>query len=331
MFENLSFGFYPQAFVNQWRKEQLSTLFASFVDNTYENIIETCRNFYDENMIEAYSLSKKKLPAVTFSGTFSPSRKSQNIESYTGLIVLDIDNLKKEELPQIKTALSSDKYVIAVWTSPSGAGLKFLIHSSVGQEMHKNVFRTAAHYYQATYNIVVDVSGSDVSRLCFVSHDKHMKFGANAIDFAEALWEKVVINEGKSVTPYLPQKKVRGIVSNSNIQKDKKTLKKIYHFLNKRNLSITDSYENWIKVAFAISSSFSYDVARKHFLEFCRLDHEKHDELLSEKLIASCYKEGVVKSSFSTIVFLAKQKGYDPNFNIEKRKGLSGLVDNSKK
>ncbi len=90
-------------------------------------------------------------------------------------------------------------------------------------------------------------------------------------------------------------------------------LNSIYKKLKKRNLSITDTYENWIKVAYAIASNLHPEIGRKIFLQLCELDGINHDATRSEKLIFDAYQKHKGRVGFGTIIYLAKQKGIELN------------------
>lgn len=88
------------------------------------------------------------------------------------------------------------------------------------------------------------------------------------------------------------------------------TIERIFKYLSKRHLSITETYENWVQVAFAVASSFHPTYGRKIFIRLCELDGVRHDETASEKLLYDAYVKNENKVNFNTIIFLAKQKGY---------------------
>lgn len=113
---------------------------------------------------------KKKLPAVTWSGTFS-QRKAEKIKEYSGLICIDIDKLESEELYRRRMELRSDPYTFVMFISPSGKGLKVIVPVKGGVEKQLVNFLGLQQYYNDTYKIQIDQSGKDVSRLCFLSHD----------------------------------------------------------------------------------------------------------------------------------------------------------------
>ena len=87
-------------------------------------------------------------------------------------------------------------------------------------------------------------------------------------------------------------------------------MQQILKFLKNRGHSITYDYQHWLNVAFALSSTFPYVTARRYFLELCRLDGSKHNELESQQKFAVCYKQNLDRFSFGTIRYYAGEYGY---------------------
>ena len=74
------------------------------------------------------NLLKQSLPAICFSGKFT-KRNDKALKEHSGLICLDFDGYNSnKDLLQEKEKLSKDKYVYAVFISPSGNGLKVLVN-----------------------------------------------------------------------------------------------------------------------------------------------------------------------------------------------------------
>ena len=81
---------------------------------------------------------KKLLPAICFSGTFK-KRLDSALEEHSGLICLDFDGYaKQKELLQDKETMSKNKYVFAIFISPSGNGLKVLVKIPSDSNNHTN-------------------------------------------------------------------------------------------------------------------------------------------------------------------------------------------------
>jgi hypothetical protein len=310
--ENIKVGYYSKPFDSGYKEVSLNAILKSFGNGHFQSVVDPARQLYRDNKYEEYTLYKNKLPAITFSGLFNPKRTMANIYQYSSLVILDIDKAG-DNLSVFKNQLSADPYVIAVWLSPSGDGLKFIVASDASKEKHKDVYTAAAQYFRAKYDMDIDRSGSDVSRLCFVSFDPDIRINSQYV-----LFNDYCIEEDKKSEIGQKTKKKEYLNINSGISNEalsKQTFKKIFHYLSKRNISITDTYENWVRVAFAIRNTFSYSLGYEYFLELCRLDGGNHDESASEYLINSCYNKGTTQSSFATIIYLCTQKGFDVDFN----------------
>jgi hypothetical protein len=307
-------------FQNMTAKTGISILLFDELKNiktgTYKNLILKCRAALANGDEKLYSSLKSKLPAVTFCGEFKNIRKASEVSLYNNLMILDIDHISSDELQGIKTTLSNDKYVLSLWESPSGKGLKCLIKIDSDYEKHKAVFNSLKNYFFDNYEIELDVSGKDISRLCFSSWDENIFFNTNAkvyVGFEEEIEKKStksVDNETKNISLLKSAFATEGL----NKAEDRNTMRQIIKYLTKRSLSITETHDEWLKVSFAIASAFSYDVGAKYFLSLCRLDLVKHNEEKSINLLKSSYnnrKLDIAKAiTFATIIFFAKNKGF---------------------
>ena len=109
---------------------------------------------------------KKELPVVCFSGEFS-SRADDALFEHSGFIVLDFDHV---DVDSTKAALGMDDFIHSCWTSPSGNGIKALVHIT-NPERHRDHFRALVKYFEKQHGLEVDESGVNESRACYESHD----------------------------------------------------------------------------------------------------------------------------------------------------------------
>ncbi len=149
----------------------------------YKNVMTYLRKSLADNKMEAYERAKKSLPAFTPSACFKRGRKQEFITTYTQIVVLDIDKISVEQLAQSKILLSKNEYAFAVFTSPSGNGLKILVKVNSSQENHKEAFLKLQKYFEDFLNLPIDKSGKDITRLCFVSYDTDLFLNENASIF----------------------------------------------------------------------------------------------------------------------------------------------------
>ena len=134
------------------------------------------------------------LPYVTPCGTFT-RRNSKNFVSPSHLVIVDVDHLNSyQEAVEIRRALYDDPLLHPVLTfiSPSGLGVKAFVpcnHIYTADDA-KNITENmswAMQYVEMAYSTttsvslgektkVVDFSGKDLVRSCFLSHDPEALF-----------------------------------------------------------------------------------------------------------------------------------------------------------
>lgn len=291
-----------------------------------KTIIENLRKELKKGNKEYYDNNKKKLPAVTFSATFDKSRKKENLKLYTSLLVIDIDKLSDDEMKRVNEILNKDRYVFSFWRSPSNKGFKGLIRINYNEPLkkefvdfqHKAAFKTISDYFLKEYQIELDSSGSDITRLCFLSFDNEI-----VIKDIYSEFEIEVADYKNMATSNSKKKVVRKFSSNKdalynskdrNSPYDRKLMSNIIRFLNNKNCSITDSYENWCKVAMAIANTFTFDVGKNYFIKLSKRDSAKFNETNCVNFLSNCYENRKGEVAFASIVYLANQQGYKTKY-----------------
>jgi len=139
-----------------------------------EQIIEL-RN--ETNPIRKKTL-KENLPAVTFCGVFE-ERLDDACVHYNQLMIVDIDKINEKRVQSLKLQMRDNIYVLAFFESPNG-GLKILIPIDSTVEKHNtDAFYFVEDMFKTLYNIQIDKSGKNISRLCFISHDENLYYNPN--------------------------------------------------------------------------------------------------------------------------------------------------------
>ena len=159
---------------------------------------------------------KKKLPCITFAGVFS-QRNKNGLINHSGLMVIDFD--KVDNPTKYKKKLQGNKHFCLLFISPSGDGVKGVVRiNPCDSDKHSKVFKKFNDDFKLEY---LDISGSNVDRVCFESYDKDAYVNYNA-----ELYNPSIIDEGYSVSdrvPLLPisddSKKIE-LILNFNWQKD---------------------------------------------------------------------------------------------------------------
>lgn len=139
-----------------------------------EFVFERIRKGNSRELVERVRLTgdgelKKRLPVINFQGVFK-ERKDSGITEFSGMMPLDFDKFETpEELSETREKLKADKHTYALFTSPSGNGLKVIVRVPAdGITEYKNYFKSLQEYYN---NDNFDISSSNISRLCFESYD----------------------------------------------------------------------------------------------------------------------------------------------------------------
>lgn len=129
---------------------------------------EKLRSFDDVKRARTFKAAN--FDYCTFSGTFN-SRNDKELIKHSNLLCLDFDHIKG--LETLFKRLLNDEYFETqlLFRSPSGDGLKWIIHIDTSQTTHGSYFTSIANYIQQTYGVEVDKSGRDISRACFLPYD----------------------------------------------------------------------------------------------------------------------------------------------------------------
>jgi hypothetical protein len=144
---------------------------------------------------EKRNLLKQQLPAICFSGTFN-KRNDTSLQQHSGLICLDFDGYKtNKDMLQEKERLSKNKYIFALFISPSGKGLKAVVKIPKEPDNHKNYFLSLQHYLNSEY---FDKTCKNISRVCYESYDPLIH-----INTTSSTWDKIVEQEYTEVIKHV--------------------------------------------------------------------------------------------------------------------------------
>lgn len=166
---------------------------------------------------------KKQLPFFTPLGTFSPTRTNENMTSFNdSLICLDIDNLEKNELTEIKKIIRENYSTLLCAVSPRGRGLKalILIDNTINRESCYNTLKLNLNTISDKLGLIrytdkIDVAQFKPTQPCFISYDPTMYINTkctplniNLLPYIEPLFERATvdyeeINKIRQSTNYL--------------------------------------------------------------------------------------------------------------------------------
>jgi hypothetical protein len=327
---NIPVSFYRNMKSHVAESMTISRIMRGICSDYYKDAVQRLRFFKKQGDINAANEIKCCLHAVTFCGIYEGRRKADLCKRYNNLMVIDIDKLNDEEMGRVKTCLEQDDYVAAFWISPSGNGWKGLVGLEYkGGEnenlisKHHTAFIQLQGYLKNEYNIELDSSGKDITRLCFMSWCPELIVKPVSNRFMVDLDKQKVCKHAGIQREEMPGLRIMSVSQHINWNLldgkkyefktenwNRKVADRLYKYLKKNGISITTGYEDWVRVAFAIAGTFHPVYGRRLFMRLCELDGTLHDEVKSEKLIFSAYMNRSGNCDFGTILFLASKKGF---------------------
>ena len=154
--------------------ETLCSFFEIIRSPRFARKIQKLRSYLANGEEKRYRANKKKLLGVTLAGVFREGREDKDLTKYSGLVHVDLDKLQVEEVERYRKILEKDPYVLVVFVSASGRGLKVICWHHLGSEYHEQVywvFRKHVQQLVDCHDSAFDDVVRNLSRLCFVSHD----------------------------------------------------------------------------------------------------------------------------------------------------------------
>ncbi len=121
------------------------------------------------------------LPVALFNGTFS-YKNDQSLKEYSSFTAIDLDNFgSQNEMYNTKNLLMKDNCVYAIFTTPSGRGLKaIIIHDNLSPDYHGELYEQLLAKFRLS---VLDSSVSDLSRGNYICYDPELYVNKNCIPF----------------------------------------------------------------------------------------------------------------------------------------------------
>jgi len=227
---------------------------------------------------------KKKLPAITPSGTFVNRRADQLIK-HSGYIALDFDNIEPEKA---KKKLVNIVNIFYAGISASGRGVWALIPIYNTEQHNRHFDQLKADF--AALGLEVDSACRDVCRLRFYSYDPNPVFNL----------------EAKIYTKLAPEP-IRQTVRHYNNVNNDTALEKLITLIEGRKIDITAQYSDWFNIGAALANSYGEN-GRSFFHRISQY-HEKYDPAQTDYIYNKALKGNYSKINAETIFYISKQYG----------------------
>lgn len=217
----------------------INDFLVSVKDGTYKTLVENIRNAGNK---KTQTDLKKLLPNITTSGTFI-TRIDKDLQTHSELIQIDFDKDKNPFLNIVedKAHLAKDVHSFAVFTSPTGAGLKVIV--KIEPTQHKEIYKELEAYYKANYALNLDSTCSNISRAMFVSYDKDLHHNQESEIFILPVpIKKELLNNLK--------------YNKSTVNTKQNEVELLIQKIESTSTDITQEYKAWLNIGFALASEF---------------------------------------------------------------------------
>ena len=235
----------------------------------YKERILALRELVGQGKLDEYNEQKRSLPGFTPSGLFDGGRKLLNLKEYSGVLVLDLVDLSPDALVTIRSRVKNIRFTYACFVSLGNQGLKILVRVFSRPVLHKLAFNEVKDLYERELNVLIDPSGQDVTRLCFVSWDENLYFNPTSAIF----------------NPYV-----------NLLEED---INKVVRKIEKKRLDITVDYDTWLRIGFALTDALGEE-GRIYFHRISRFysDYNQSDcNQQFDRCLHAC-NTGVTSASF---------------------------------
>lgn len=199
-------------FLHIWEKRSKAIGLSEFINDVrgprWAVLADSHRNLLREGRLEQAAKIKGDLAAIIVAGVFKGGHAAGQMVSFSGLMGVDFDHTD-ERTEELVTLFSGLPYVVAVFISISGRGVKVLVRVDVeSAEQYAVVYPVVATELSTLAHFGYDGKCSDLGRACFVSHDPNAYYNPDAEVFP---WQDRV-SEPSSPVPSSPVGPAAGFV-----------------------------------------------------------------------------------------------------------------------
>jgi hypothetical protein len=279
-------SYYPSITKTNSREvSDIISILENIKNGVYEDYVYPVRNAKtDKEKKEA----KSKAPCITTSGTFS-QRGNDYLLQHSGLIAIDFDHL--EDIGDAFNLLINDVYSFAVFRSISGNGLCAFV--KIDGRKHLEAFLGLERYYWQTYNLEADRACKDVSRPRYLSYDPDLFLNEQSQPFKD----------------YVKRETKAEIKAFESFKGGDHYQQKFERVLSRVNCDITQGYDNWVKLGFAIASEYG-ESGLDYFKQLSQY-HPDYDAYKTEKKYRSLLGDRNSGITIRTFYYLCKLNGID--------------------
>lgn len=294
-------SYYENAFTKDKKEIDLENYIGMIKHGAWQDLVLKARASKQAGDLEAYKKFKSKAQAITGSAIMKDgSRSDSNIKEFNGFIVIDIDG-------QVNEDLKSDKYSAIVHRSFGGDGMAIFVR--INPDKFLDSFNGLAQYYLENYNITIDPSCKNPSRLRYISYDPDIFVNEKSLKFIP-----------KDVKRFEAPK-------NTNFIYTKSDFDNILEQIKERQIDLCqENYQRYFNIGLSLFDKFGSS-GEEFFHFICQFGNKYKREEATKKWNNIC-KTAQGKVKIGTFYYYCKEA--DINIYSEKTKHIINRVKISK-
>lgn len=126
---------------------------------------------------------KGRLPGITYAGVVAGGRKATDLAQLSTVVCVDVDKYPGD-IRELCNRLHVLPELLALFVSVSGKGVKVFVRvEGITKENYAECYRAVMFYIGSRIGFAADTQCTDITRLCFASHDPEAVYNPDAKPF----------------------------------------------------------------------------------------------------------------------------------------------------
>ena len=215
---------------------------------------------------EAQRRAKNNLPSTTFAGEFA-YRANDKLTAYAGLIVLDFDHLSQHgrDAAELRDQIGNHPSCALAFVSPKADGVKAvfaldtagldLSDMDAARAFHGRAYEAVRADCEDKCGVPLDVSGKDVSRLCFLCHDAEAAYNSEPEPFSVPPEPEPAAQSGRAGKNPAPGRPLPPVpfASPANRTRAMADVARLCGWAAETGSDVTAGYDDWYRIALALA------------------------------------------------------------------------------
>lgn len=288
-------------------------------------------------------MKKKTCGAVLPFGTITPKkpRTAENFDTITGVFPVDFDEIPSDKFHEIRAALQKDKHIVFLFESITRGRLKGAVLLPQTTTAPQQYFSSIEKYFLKKYGLQIDTGCKDSVRLMFGSYDCEPFVNLEPVMFpmTDAAHPSSMLLDVESAMPKASggdrkSEKIKidtAVVFDNEPKPEYKpiettglkygtpqyytfahaegirTAQRVTEAIEKQNIVIADTYDEWLRIAFAIANGCG-EQGRTYFHRISR-QSSKYDAADCDAKYDNVLRTHDGKIQIGSLVHIAKERG----------------------